>query len=511
MKTVGELIERNAAYYPDRDAFVLDPRRLSYRQYAQRSRQLASALYGLGLRRQDRVGILSTNSLEYFEAYGACEWAGYILALYNFRSAAPEIAHVIGDSAPRVVLFEAAFAPLVDGIRAQFPEVRWVCIDASVPAQTPEWAQPYAALIESGDEQGPPIRAQPEDIAYLFYTSGTTGKPKGVPWSHATALTAGQREGRAMGSGIRLLQISPAFHVGGKGFPLGAMYLGGATVLERSFDAGRFLELIARERITNSFMVPMMMQAVMDHPDFGKHDLSSLRGVMSASTAIPVPLLKRAIEKFGPVFYVAYGSTETGNIAALETFELKPDGTPEDIRRLGSVGHFKPEVECTLLDEEGQVCAPGVVGEVCVKGYVFQGYWNNSIATIEATRTGWFHTGDLGYLDDEGYLFLVDRKKDMIISGGENIYSREVEEALFRHPAVQNVAVVGVADPKWGEVVKAIVVLKSGRQASEAELIAHCQKEIARYKCPRSIDYVAELPLLGTGKIDKVALRKRYR
>lgn len=509
MKTVADLIDRNAAYYPDRDAFIFASRRLNFRQYAARSRQLASALYRLGVHRQDRVGILSTNNLEYFETYGACELAGFIVALYNFRCAAPEIAYLIQDSSPRVVIFERAFMPLIDTIRALCADVRWICIDTETQ-QLPDWAIAYEALVATGDEQGSPLRARPEDIAYLFYTSGTTGKPKGVPWTHSTALIAAQREGRDMGYGARLLQITPAFHVGGKGLPMGAMYMANPTIMTANFDAGPFLQVVAKERITHTFMVPMMMQAIMDHPDFNQYDLSSLRGVMSASTAIPVPLLRRAIAQFGPVFYVAYGSTETGNIASLQTDELKPDGTAKDVARLGSVGHFKPELDCILLDDACQSCPSGAVGEVCIKGYVFQSYWNNSIATIEATRDGWFHTGDMGYLDDEGYLFLVDRKKDMIISGGENIYSREVEDALFQHPSVQNVAVIGVPHEQWGEVVKAIVVRTEGSAISAEELIAYTRENIARYKCPRSIAFVNALPLLGSGKIDKVSLRKQY-
>ena len=506
MKTYADVVDRNAAYFPNADAFVLEDRRLTYRQYTDRSRRLGASLYALGLRQQDRLGILSTNNIEYFEAYGACELSGYIAAVYNFRCAAPELAHLFRDSAPGIVIFESAFAGLIDGLRERFKDIHhWICIGNDVPS----WALAYEELIQRGDPSGAPIRARPEDIAYLFYTSGTTGAPKGVPWSQAAALEVSRNEGRKMGDDTRLLQLTPAFHVGGKGFPLGAAWLAGKTVLDRGgFDPARFLSLVERERITYTFMVPAMMQAVLDYPQLDHYDVSSLRSVMAASTAIPVPLLRRAVGKFGSVFFVAYGSTETGNIAALPTHEMRPDGTPEELKRLGSVGHIHPETEAVLLDDEGRVCAPNQVGEVCVKSRVFRGYWNNSIATIEATRYGWVHTGDLGYLDEAVYLYLLHRKKDMIISGGENIYSREVEEALYRHPAVIDVAVIGVPDEKWGETVKAIVVLRQSLEAGEAELIAFCQTQIARYKCPKSIVIAPELPRLGTGKIDKVSLRK---
>ena len=512
MKTVGELIERNAAFYPDHTAFVLDAARLSYGDYARRVRRLASALHTLGLQRQDRIGVLSTNSIEYFEIYGACEWAGFIAALYNFRSAAPEIIHLVRDSAPAVVFFEAPLAPVIEPLLDELKDVaHWVCIAAPGSGATaPAWSVRYEDLLASGDPAGPPLRARADDIAYVFYTSGTTGRPKGVPWGHAAALTSAQQQGRHIGADARLLQITPAFHVGGKGFPLGIFWMSGTTVLARSFDPLHFLQLVQAERITYGFVVAPMLQAILDHPRVLEFDLSSLRHLMAASAATPVPLLKRGIAVFGPVFFIAYGSTEAGSVCTLEKHEMRVDGSEADVRRLGSVGHFNPELDAIILDDRGEPCAAGVTGEICVKSRVFQGYWNNTVASIEATRSGWLHTGDMAYQDDEGFVFIVDRKKDMIISGGENIYSREVEEALSRHPAVAIAAVIGVADPKWGESVKAVVMLRPDGQAGEAQLIEHCKGQIAKYKCPRSIVFVSEMPLLGSGKLDKLTLRKRY-
>ena len=505
MKTVADLIERNEFCYPDRDAIVHGTRRVTYAQYARRSRQLGSALHRIGVRQQDRVGIFSTNNIEYFEAYGACEWSGFILALYNFRSAAPEVVHLLTDSAPSVVLFEAGFTELIDGVRNRFPDITWVCVGGDAP----DWALAYEALIRKGDPAGPPFRATPEHYVYLFYTSGTTGKPKGVPWDHAGVLISTQETGRNQGHDVCWLQISPAFHVGGKFFMMGTMWMGGTSVLMSSFDPEIFLGIVEAERITHTFMVPMMMQTVMAHPQFSKERVKSLRSVMAASTAIPVPLLKQAIEAFGPVFFVAYGSTESGNVGELPKHELNPYGDEQTIKRLGSVGHLVPESGAVLLDDDGNICPPGKVGEVCVPPRYFRQYWNNSVATIEALRFGYFHTGDLGIMDDQGYLYLVDRKKDMIISGGENIYSREVEDALSTNPAVQSVAVVGKPNEKWGEVVKAFVVLKPGHSTNEHTLIAHCQTQIARFKAPKEIEFLDTMPLLGTGKIDKVSLRKR--
>lgn len=508
MRTVADLIDRNANWYPRAEAFVMGEQRRTYGDYAARCRRLSHGLFSLGVRSQDRVGILSTNNIEYFEVFGACELAGYIVGLYNFRSAPPEVAYLLKDSAPTLVIFESQFAEMIDSLRGQFPGIRhWVCIGPG----TPEWALDFESVVAGGDPGGAPLRAEPEYIAYLFYTSGTTGTPKGVPWSQAAALNAARNEGRTQGSGTRLLQLAPAFHTGGKGFPLGAMWLASTVVLDQpGFDARRFLELVERERITETFMVPMMIQAAIEELERKSYDLSSLRNIMAASTAIPAPLLERALARFGPVFYTAYGSTEGGSITLLMKHEMLPTGSADDLKRLSSVGHFQPEIEGTILDESDQPCAVNQVGEVCVKSNVFQGYWNNDIATLESTRNGWFHTGDVGYQDEEGFVFLVDRKKDMIISGGENIYSREVEDAIHRHPAVREVAVIGIPDDKWGEVVMAVVVLRQGEQLDEVQLIDHCRTQIARYKCPHSVAFVDALPLMGTSKIDKIALRKRY-
>lgn len=508
VQTVAQLLKRNATNYPNTEAFVAEGRRVTYGEYLRRVQSLASGFESLDVQHQDRVGIISTNSVEYFEAYGACELAGFILALYNFRSAAPELDYLLRDSMPKVVLFERQFTELIDTLRAGFDTIKWVYIGPD--ESKPEWAVAYEDLISQAQRPTPKSSSKAGDVAYLFYTSGTTGRPKGVPWTHAGALESARTEGGALGPDCRVLQISPAFHVGGKCFALGALWVAGTVVLDRNFEAGRFIATVRDERITHSFMVPMMMSAVLDHPSFSKDAVATLRGVMAGSTVIPVPLLQRALEGFGPVFYVAYGSTEGGNVARLHRHELKPHGTTEELRRLGSVGHINVELDATLLDEDGQPCPPGVVGEICLRSPVFVGYWNNPEATQESMCDGWFRTGDLGYFDEERYLYLVDRKKDMIISGGENIYSREVEDVILRHADVREVAVFGVPDEKWGESVMAVVRLLAGCEPDAAVLKAHCANEMARYKCPKKVEFVEEMPLNSTGKIDKALLRKTY-
>ncbi|WP_223448959.1 class I adenylate-forming enzyme family protein [Pseudomonas sp. BF-R-19] len=510
MATIGDLIERNARYHGDVEAYVFEGQRQTYSQYAERVRRLGSSLYDLGMRRQDRVAVLSTNSIEYFEVYGAAEWAGYIVTLVNFRLSPSEIVQILKDADPKVLIFEEQYAAMVGLVREQLQGiVHFVCVGGESG-----WALPYASLIQEGAESGPPIRSRPEDFCHLFYTSGTTGRPKGVPHNHLTAWNAAERTTLNLGvnGSSRMLQVTPAFHVGGKGSPLASMLNGSTLVLQRAFNPVAMLEEIQNERVTHTFMVAAMLQAVLDVPGRDLYDTSSLVSIMTGAAPIPVPVLKRGIEAFGKIFSVQYGMTEIfGPVSVLPSHEVNPNGTAEQIQRLASVGHVAPELEFRIVDEDGAESPAGTAGEICVKSpYQLSGYWNNTLATLDAISDGWYHTGDMGYLGEGGYLFLVDRKKDMIISGGENIYSREVENAMFQHPVVLDVAVIGAPDPLWGESVKAIVVLKPGEIVSPADLITYCKTMIASYKCPKSVELVSELPHLASGKVDKVSLRQRY-
>ena len=514
MRTVRDLIERNARYYPKREALVCGERRLTHAEYAERARRLASGLYLLGLRRQDRLAILAMNCLEFFETYAAAEVASYIAAPVNYRLAAAEIVYLLRDSAAKILIFEAQYVAVVEKLRAELRDVQhYICI-GSVPTGLPAWALAFEDVIGQGSPDGPPIEPQPEDYIYLWYTSGTTGKPKGVAWRQWKACESARASAllTELTGDSRVLQVTPAFHIGGKGFVTGASWMGGCTVLHRAFDPVEMLATIDRERITMTFMVAAMLQAVLAVPDLSSYNLSSIRMIVTAAAPIPVSVLRRGIELLGRVFSIQYGCTEVGGISVLPRWEVDPNGSAADIRRLASVGHIPPEVDFRLVDERGELCPTGQPGEVLVRTQaMFDGYWNNMPATLEAIRDGWYYTGDIGVLDDEGYLFLVDRKKDMIISGGENIYSREVEEALASHADVVDAAVIGVPHPKWVEAVKAIVIVRAGAHLTEDALMSHCKTRIAGYKCPKSIEFVAELPRLATGKLDKPALRARYR
>jgi acyl-CoA synthetase (AMP-forming)/AMP-acid ligase II len=507
--TMGALHERNARYYPGTDALIFGERRLSHGQLYDRACRLASALYDLGLRKQERVGVLSANASEVYELYIASHIAGYIAAPVNCRLAAPEIAYILGDAAPRVLAFESQYAELVGTLRPQLTGIeRFLCFGGNAPS----WAIDYESALQAGAPAGPPIRSTTDDYAHLLYTSGTTGKPKGVTHTHRAVCywTPINALIHSFNGATRVLQTTPLSHIGGISYPYAAWWMGGAAVLLRGFEPVQVLEAVEKERVTFTFMVATMVQAILAVPGVETLDLSSLRRILSAAAPIPVPLLVEAIKLLGPIFAVHYGATEFGPGCDLPTHLVRPQGSELDIKRLGSVGHVVPGVGLRIVDDADNDCGVGSPGEVLIKSDgLMSGYWNNGPATIEAIRDGWYRTGDLGYQDEEGFVFLVDRKKDMIISGGENVYSREVEEAIHQHPEVAESAVIGVSHPRWTEAVKAFVVRKPGATIAEAELIEHCRTLIARYKCPRELEFLEELPRQSGGKVDKSALRRR--
>jgi acyl-CoA synthetase (AMP-forming)/AMP-acid ligase II len=304
--------------------------------------------------------------------------------------------------------------------------------------------------------------------------------------------------------------MMPIFHVGSRFLQLAAHLRGASVVLHHDFKPPDIVDTIVAQKVTMTHMAPTMVQAVLSVPGIETRDLSSLHTICYSAAPMPVPLLRRGLELLGPVFLQLYGMTEGGG-TTLHKRQHKPDGTPQDIKRLGSIGQAAPNVDVKIVDDNGGECPSGTPGEILTRTASHMvGYWNNTAATIAALRDGWYHTGDLGYLDEEGFLFLVDRKKDVIISGGENIYSREVEEALSTHPAVRDVAVIGVKDDYWGETVRAVVVMAAGQRVSEPDLIEHCKTLIASYKKPKSVVFAEDLPRLPSGKINKVVLRQSH-
>lgn len=511
-QTLADMLDNNAWKYPDQTAFVWGGRRVTHAEHHVRASKLANALRRLGMRRQDRVGILSQNCLEFQEVYSACEISGFICATVNWRLAVPEMVYIVNDGAPKVLVFEAAYAEAVLAMRPQLKSVEhYVCIGSRERPDL-DFALDYDELVASGDAVGVPFRPQPDDIAFLIYTSGTTGRPKGVMLGQAGQVAAAEILGSDQRNtpADRLLIMMPLFHIGAKIIQLAQHWRAGAVVVQKGFDPQAIVECIERERITVTHMAPTMIQTLLESPAIDGADLSSLRMIVYAAAPMPIPVLKKGLKLLGPVFQQQFGQTE-GIGTTLLAHQHRPDGTERDREILTSVGQVSPRVNIRIVDDNGDDLPTGEVGEILLTSSgVMKGYWNNTAATIETLRDGWVHTGDMGRLDEEGYLYLVDRKKDMIISGGENIYSREVEEAVVTHYAVSEVAVIGVPDEKWGEAVMAVVVLRNGAEAAAADIIEHCRTLIASYKKPRHVVFVDEIVKLPSGKIDKVRLRKLY-
>jgi acyl-CoA synthetase (AMP-forming)/AMP-acid ligase II len=506
---LGDIIKRNAAFYGNRVGLVFEGRRYTHRDFARRVNRVANALLVRGIRPQERVAVLARNCSEVLEVFGAGEVAGFITVNINHRLSVEEIVGICADSEPAAFVFEPDFAAAAAALRAKMPGIRhYLCIGGAAAG-----AEDYDAALTSASDAEPAARATPDDVAYLIYTSGTTGRPKGVIWRHRAMIEAVRAltlEGCAL-EPITALIVMPLFHVGARIESLSFLLLGGTLVLHRTFDAVAALETIARERITAIHCAPIMIQRILDVPNRAAFDTSSLQHVRYASAPMPVPLLRRALAAFGPIFAQVYGMTECLGGTTLKPHEHVVDGSELDIRRLASAGRPYLSTDLRIVHMDGREAVPGETGEILLRSpATMAGYWNNHAASVEALRGGWFHTQDLGYVDDDGFLFIIDRKKDMIISGGENIYSWEVEEALRHHPAVAEAAVIAVPDREWGEAVKACVVVRDGMTVSEGELIAHCRARIASYKKPRSIDFVQELPRLFNGKVNKKALREPY-
>lgn len=510
LETLGDILRNNAHRFPDDVATIYGERRITFGAYHERARRLASALYRLGLRKQDRLAVLSQNTPEFLECYAAAELSGYIVATVNFRLAAPEMIYILTDSAPRILAFEANYTSRVEAMRASLPHIEtYICFGGPAP----DWALDYEDLVASGSVDGAPIRPSPTDIMHLIYTSGTTGRPKGVIRTHFAEIQIADQMATEIGIVVsdRMQLMMPLFHVGSRFLQLGTHLRGGNIVLHHDFVPHDVVRAMERERVTITHMAPTMVQSVLDQPIIDTADLSALHTVCYAAAPMPLPVLRRGLKRLGPVFLQLYGMTEGGG-TTLHKRQHNPDGSPEDIKRLGSIGQAAPDVDIRIVDDQGNDLPIGRPGEILTRTTThMSGYWNNTVATLSALRDGWYHTGDLGHLDAQGFLYLVDRKKDMIISGGENIYSREVEEAIASHPAVREVAVIGVEDDYWGEAVKAVVVLVEGASPTEEELIEHCKTQIASYKKPKSVAFTSDLPRLPSGKINKVDLRRDFR
>lgn len=506
--TCSDLIKRGEALYGRQPAILFEGRTFTFAEQATRMYRLANALHSLGVRKQERVAILSWNRSEYVEVFGAGEVGGFITVNLNSRLALKELAAICQDCQPSVLIYAKDFAASAQEIAAQVGSIRHI-----ISLDDTESSLHYESMLEQARAEAPATDVCPGDIAYIMYTSGTTGGAKGVMISHAAMAKATAMLSHECGviSTDKALIVMPLFHLGGKIEQMNFSLMGAQVVLKSGFEPSDVAETIQRERVTAAHFAPLMVQRLLDEVEAKPYDLSSLRCVHYASAPMPVPLLRRAIARMGPIFAQVYGMTECIGCTVLKAHNHLLDGSAEQRRQLASAGQPLLGNAVRIVRSDGSTCDEGEIGEIVIRSpTVMSGYWNKSTLTSEVLRDGWMFTQDLGMVDRDGYVYVMDRKKDMIISGGENIYSWEVEEALRDHPDVAEVAVIAVPDKVWGESVKACVQLRPGRAADAAALIEHTRQQIASYKKPKSIDFVEALPRLFNGKIDKKALRAPY-
>ncbi|MCF2533957.1 acyl-CoA synthetase [Yinghuangia soli] len=490
----------------DKPMAICGDRMRTTREVADRVARLAGGMRALGVAPDDRVAVLALNSDRYHETFYAAWWIGAAVNPVNIRWSPAEISYALDDAGATVLFVDDAFLAHVPDLRAACPKLRVVvhCGD-TVP---PPGMVGYEALIADA-EPVDDIRRGGDAVAALLYTGGTTGRPKGVMVSHQGLMTAaigGQMcTGSAVADGVNLV-AAPLFHIAAIYGWLGQNLMGGVHVFLPSFSPESVLEAIHKHRVTTLTLVPTMLQMVVDHPTRRDYDLSSVWTAGYGGSVIPEAVLTRALEAFPNGGLVqGYGMTETALISSLGREDHRTGG-----RLLRSAGRSTAQCEVRVIGADGCDLPPGATGEIVVRGdTIMLGYWNQPDETAATVRDGWMHTGDAGYLDEDGYLYVVDRVKDMIISGGENVYSAEVENVLAGHPAVAACAVIGLPDDKWGERVHAVVVLQTGARATEDEIRNHVRDRIAGYKAPRSVEFVESLPTSGAGKILKRDLREQ--
>jgi fatty-acyl-CoA synthase len=498
---LSDLIDRNASFTPDKTALRFAGQTLTYSAFAERVAQAARALKSrLGVGRGDRVAILSLNHPDYLVALYACARLGAMLLPLNWRLAPPEQVFILSDASVKVLIVEQEFAAVLAPLKEALPDIRVIGLGETAGAEST-----FDALLAAGSGDGRNPHIDETCPLLLVYTSGTTGRPKGAVLRQEALLWNGvmSQHMHDMRAEDHVLTVLPFFHVGGLNIQTTpALHLGATVTIHARFAPDATLQAIAQDKPTLVVLVPATIQAMINHPAWGATDLSSLRAISTGSTQVPVPLID-AVEARGVPVLQVYGSTETCPIAVY----TRVGG---DLSRKTSTGLPGLYCEARIVDDKGREAPAGQAGEVVVRGpNVFFEYWGNEAATSEVLRNGWYHTGDIGTRDADGYFYIHDRKKNMIISGGENIYPAEVERVLHEHPAIAEAAVIGRPDPKWQEVPVAYVVRRAGQTCDAEALIAHLNSQLARFKVPREIVFVDTLPRNALGKVQHFLLKEQ--
>jgi long-chain acyl-CoA synthetase len=510
INTVSDIIRVHGVERAEHSALVLGDRRMSWGQLHERACRMANLLASAGVGAEDRVAFLDKNGIEHFEVFFGAAMLNAVCVDVNWRLAGPEIEYIVNDSAAKVLVVGPDFVPVLQAIAPGLTTVQTILVIGGPGTQFDD----YEAAITQQPSTDPGTPSGSGDIAFQLYSSGTTGRPKGVMLTNDNffGLLPVAKDIWEFDENTVNLVAMPLFHIGGGGWAIAGMYSGCTSVILRELDPAALIELFGREGVTHAFLVPAVLQFMLMVPGVEDADYSTLQVFAYGASPISEEVLARSVKMFKCKFWQAYGLTETtGTVSNLPPEDHDPDGPNK--HRLRSCGVAGPGVELRIVDTDTLTdLSAGEVGEIWVRSpQVMKGYWNMPEETAKAiTPDGWFRTGDAGFLDEDGYLFIHDRVKDMIVSGGENVYPAEVENVLMAHPGIADVAVIGVPSEKWGETPKAMVVRASGSDVTEADAIAYAREHLARFKCPTSVDWVDELPRNPSGKILKKDLRAPY-
>jgi fatty-acyl-CoA synthase len=510
-----KFLQRARTLYGNKIGIVDGDRRITYAEYGERVDRLSHALVSLGIKQGDRVAFMGPNGHPLLEAYYGVVQMGAILMPLNVRLTPPDFEYMLNDAEATAVIVERAMLPLVAPIRASVPSLRHVIlVGEGERGSDPDYEELLAAA-PAGPFLAPPM--DEDDVAEIFYTSGTTGKNKGVMLTHKNLYANAFNFGTGMGlsDADTMLHTIPLFHVNGWGTPHALTGMGGRHICVRQFVPQMVLELIQREQVTMTALVPTMVNMLINSPDLGNYDVSSLQRIIVGGAPSPWAFVGEVRRKLGCDYIVGYGMTESAPILTVSYLKdtLKALPADDQARFMAKTGLPALGVEVRVVNEQGQEVARNGedVGEIIARGdNIMKGYWRRPEDTAATIRDGWLHTGDMATVDAEGYITIVDRAKDIIISGGENISSVEIEDALYGHPAVLDAAVIAAPDPRWGEVPVAVVALKPGAAATEEEIITFAREHLAHFKAPKKVDFVEALPKGGTGKILKNQIREKY-
>lgn len=506
----GDIVIKNSRLYPEAPAVRFEGTTLTWAQLNERANRLANALCELGVRKGDRIAFISRNCHQFFEMWFGLAKGGFVGVTPNFRLAPMEFSYILNDAGVEIVIVSEEFEDKVKEVSSQLTTAKHVVgLGAKHSLE-----QDYETLVQSGSPEEPGREVDENDIRLLMYTSGTSGKPKGAVWTHKSSMTPLPDLILATNCG-RFdvnMNIIPLCLAGGTMTSNAFAYRGCLNVVVKEFDPVNVFQTIEQQKATATTMVPTIMIALLNHPERGQYDLSSLKSIIYGSAPISPEVLEKAMEAFGCDFIQAYGATEANGFSGyLYPDDHVLDGSEKSRKRIFSAGFEALWAQQRVVNEMWEDVAPGEVGEILIKGDgVIKEYWDAPEKTAESIKDGWWRSGDLATVDEEGYITIVDRRIDMIISGAMNIYSREIEDVVYKHPSVLDAVVIGVPDEEWGETVKAVIKLRPGETATEDEIIEHCLKYLAGYKKPRSVDFVEEFPLGTGGKILKRVVREQY-